>query len=279
MKRRFLVLATILSGIAAALAQQQQMPQPPRDSGQGITPAYEGYFENPDGSLSILFGYYNRNLKQTFDIPVGAENRIEPGGPDRGQPTHFVTGRQWGLFTVSVPKEFNQKLTWTLTANGKTATVPANLDPLYLLAPFQDATNNTPPFIGFAAAGPFVNGPVGHSTKLQTTLPNPARIELWLAEDAVSRRAAATPVTVTLNKYRGPGTVAFTPQRPPATKAEFKGPGGAKFTGQATATASFSEPGEYILHVVANDATGAGGGGFQCCWSNAQIHVSVSSSR
>jgi len=49
----------------------------------------------------------------------------------------------------------------------------------------------------------------------------------------------------------------------------------AVFTGKTTTTATFSEPGEYTLRVVANDWSGDGGRGFQCCWSNAQVRVSV----
>jgi hypothetical protein len=56
---------------------------------------------------------------------------------------------------------------------------------------------------------------------------------------------------------------------------DFKGPEGTVFTGKATTSASFDEPGEYVLHVVANDWSGEGGRGFQCCWSNAQMNVSV----
>ena len=69
-------------------------------------------------------------------MPIGPDNRIEPGGPDFGQPTHFLSGRQWGMFAISVPKDFGtKKLTWTLTANGHTSTVhvldqPAVLDRL-----------------------------------------------------------------------------------------------------------------------------------------------------
>ena len=76
--------------------------EPAHNSGQSVTGAYEGWFKNPDGSFSLLFGYYNRNLKQDMDIPVGPDNRIEPGGPDRGQPTHFLPNRQWGMFTITV---------------------------------------------------------------------------------------------------------------------------------------------------------------------------------
>src|SRR5271163_2562804 len=119
----FLAAGVVLSS-ALSFAQQQLRVEPAHDSGQSITPAYEGYFENPDGSLSIMFGYFNRNLKQNLDVPAGPDNRIEPGGPDRGQPTYFLGARQWGVFTVTVPKGFNDKLTWTLTANGKTSEVP-----------------------------------------------------------------------------------------------------------------------------------------------------------
>jgi hypothetical protein len=280
MKRHVNFLVGAMLCCALLRAQQQLTPEPPHDSGQGITAAYEGYFENPDGSLSILFGYYNRNLKQEFDIPPGPDNRIDPGGPDRGQPTHFLLGRQWGVFTVTVPKGFNQKFTWTLTANGKTTSVPANMNPLYLLAPFKDATGDTPPFIGFSEAGPFVQGPAGQSISVKTTWPNPAPLMFWVADDANvapgQRRPSTLPVTVTFSKFRGPGLVTLTPERPQVEKAEFKAPPIATFTGKVTASATFSEPGEYILRVVANDWTGVGGAGFQCCWTNAQIKVYVS---
>ena len=45
--------------------------------------------------------------------------------------------------------------------------------------------------------------------------------------------------------------------------------------GKTTVTATFSEPGDYLLRVQANDSTGEGGGGFQCCWTNAHVKVAV----
>src|SRR5579871_5887968 len=126
-----------------------QVPmEPPHSSGQSVTAAFEGWYQNPDGSANILIGYYNRNMKEALDIPIGPNNRIEPGGPDRGQPTHFLPGRQWGVFTITVPKDFgSQELTWTLTANGMTTSVPLNLKPLWEIEPFKDATDNTPPVL------------------------------------------------------------------------------------------------------------------------------------
>ena len=53
---------------------------------------------------------------------MGPNNSIEPGGPDRGQPTFFYTRTQRNLFTVNVPKGWpaTKEVIWTLTANGKT---------------------------------------------------------------------------------------------------------------------------------------------------------------
>jgi hypothetical protein len=266
-------------------AQQQVYIEPPHDSGQGVTPAYEGWFPNADGSFSILFGYYNRNLKEELDIPIGSNNRIEPGGPDQGQPTHFLTRRRWGIFTITVPKDFGgKKLTWTVIANGKTAEVPVGLDTLWELNPFQDATGNTPPFIGFEQSGPFVQGPRGHTLELSGTVSNPVPLTLWVADDASVIPGATRPrtpaVTLTWSKFRGPGAVTFANERPMIENAEVKGveiKGQEKpaFSGKASTTATFSEPGEYVLNVVANDWTGDGGRGFQCCWSNAKVKVSV----
>jgi hypothetical protein len=271
--------AAILS--ASFLGAQQLPIEPLHDSGQGITGAYEGWFRNPDGSFNLLFGYYNRNTKESVDIPVGPNNRMEPGGPDRGQPTHFLPRRQWGVFTVTVPKDFGdqQKITWTLVANGKPTEVPASLNPLWELSPFVDATNNTPPYIGFQEAGPFVQGPKGHGTMLTTTLSDPVELKLWVADDAAISAGAARPrspvVTLSWSKFRGPGEVTFEHARPAVQSMEFAKPPNAVFGGKATTTATFSEPGEYILRVVANDWSGDGGRGFQCCWTNAQVKVMV----
>ena len=103
-------------------------------SGQSLEPAYEGWWENPDGSFTLFFGYMNTNWLQEFDIPVGPNNRFEPGNPDVGQPTHFYPRRNPFLFTIQVPKDFGTKeITWTLTANGQTRTTYASLKTDYLI--------------------------------------------------------------------------------------------------------------------------------------------------
>lgn len=281
MRRLALAIALVMAIGAALVFAQQTIPVgPPHDSGERVTAAYEGWFANPDGSFSMLFGYFNQNFKEEPDIPIGPDNRIEPGGPDQGQPTHFLTRRRWGVFTVTVPTDFGtKKLTWTIVANGKQTQIPARLDPLWLVSPFKDASNNTPPFIAFSEEGPFVQGPRGQSTSVSAHLSEAVTLNVWVADDANVAPGATPPktppVTVSWSKFRGPGSVIFSSDRPAVEKIDFNAPEGTVFTGKASTTASFDQGGEYVLHVAANDWSGEGGRGFQCCWTNAQVHVSV----
>lgn len=264
--------------VTSALLCAQQLPMEPlHDSGQSVTGAFEGWFKNSDGSFSLLLGYFNRNLKEEIDIPIGANNKIEPGGPDQGQPTHFLPRRQWGVFTVKVPKDFGTgKLTWTLVAHQKTTVIPMSLDPLWEVSPFSEVgMGNTPPVISFPDGGPSVQGPLGLGPALTATVANPLALTVWVSDDAKTFPGAKPPrippVLLSWSKYRGPGTVTFAKDKPQVEKAEGKDP----FDGRATTTATFSEPGDYVLLVVANDWSGEGGRGFQCCWSTAHVKVTV----
>jgi hypothetical protein len=103
-------------------------------SGQVVSPAYEGWRYNEDGSVTMLFGYMNANWLQEFDVPIGPDNNIEPGGPDQGQPTHFYPRRNPFLFTIRAPKDLGTKeLIWTLTTNGKTEHAYASLKNDYMI--------------------------------------------------------------------------------------------------------------------------------------------------
>lgn len=90
--------------------------------GQAVQPVFEGWSHAPDGSFNLHFGYLNRNYVEQPTVPVGPNNNIEPGGPDRGQPTYFYSRTHRNLFTVNVPKDWDKKreVVWTVTVNGKT---------------------------------------------------------------------------------------------------------------------------------------------------------------
>src|SRR5262249_36471774 len=170
---------------SAALMWGQPLPlEPAHQSGASVTGAFEGWFKNPDGSFSLLLGYYNRNRLQELDIPIGPDNRIEPGGPDRGQPTHFLPGRGWGMFAVNVPADFGEKrITWTLVANGKPTIIPAHLKPDYEISPFSEAAvGNTPPVLSFEEKGAAVQGPRGLTVERTTRLGNPLTLTVWVSD-------------------------------------------------------------------------------------------------
>src|SRR5947207_13187493 len=140
-----MVLAAL--GAASILLAQQPADEPAKAFGSGITGSFEGWFDNTDGSRSFLVGYLNRNRALEVDVPIGADNRIEPGGPDMGQPTHFLPGRQTGMFVVTVPKSFSKddRLTWTITVNGQTNVIPLHLVPEYVINPMEEASVHNPP--------------------------------------------------------------------------------------------------------------------------------------
>jgi hypothetical protein len=278
-------LMLLIALASGGLASGQGAPlEPFHNSGQGITGAFEGWFPNEDGTYSLLVGYFNRNVQESADIPVGPDNQIEPGGPDQGQPTHFLPGRAWGLFTITVPADFGDKhLTWTIVAHGQTSVIPLNINALWRLEPFLDATGDTPPYLGFSEDGPFVNGPRGQTKSLTTTVKTPLSLTLWIADDDkdplredLQKSSRYAPVKVRWIMFRGTGGVEFDDDAPPVARAELKsGPPGTSFTGKVRTIVNFSEPGEYILNLQAQDSTGGGPAGRQCCWSNAKVKVLV----
>lgn len=127
-----LVLSIVVSSSPVS-AQGTQVPLA-YTRGQNISPAYEGWVANEDGSFSFLFGYMNRNWEEELHIPVGPHNTFSGGIPDRGQPTHFQPRRNRFTFEVRVPADFgDQELVWTLTSNGVTEHAYASLRPDYVL--------------------------------------------------------------------------------------------------------------------------------------------------
>ena len=281
------LVATACLATGTQVAARQLAMEPLKDAGQNIYPAFEGWYQNEDGSYTLLIGYYNRNKKQTLDIPIGPENRIEPGGPDQGQPTHFVVGRGWGTIAIKVPKDFgDKKLTWTLTANGKTVSVPFGITKGYQIEPYLDAAmGNKPPVIKFTEKSEALTGPpkLAAAAVVSGAVGEAVTLSYWVTDDGheetpTGGSAAAPPpagaagaagpprrprVSTTLTKYRGPGTITFADATPTIEKDK------------VTTTATFSMPGEYWIRIEGNDASGVGGGGFQCCWTTAYIKATI----
>ena len=275
-RRRFLALLVLLAAATVArtgVSLHAQIVAMRHANGQNVTPVFEGWYRNADGTVTISFGYLNRNYEEQLDIPVGPNNRIDPQPLDQGQPTHFLPRRQFGIFTVVVPKDFGDRtITWTLTANGGTASIAASLKPMWEIGALKDSTaGNTPPVVRFDPNGPSGQGPRGVSSAMSAPAHAGLPLSVWVTDDGVVslQQAGRGPrLKLTWSHFRGAGQVVFDDARPSV---------GAD--GKALTTATFSTPGEYVLRLLANDYSGDGGGGTQCCWTNGYVKVTVAPQR
>ncbi len=272
-----LMLALAAPGRAAA----QGNPDPfgfKFNTGQSVQPIFEGWAKNPDGTFAMYFGYLNRNYVETPEIPVGPENKIEPGAPDSGQPTFFYSRIRRKAFSVTVPKDWGKKeLTWTVTAHGVTEKAVAWLQPEWEIDPVyggktrtEESLKNTPPAMTLEVP----------STVM---LPNKLTLTANVKDDGLPkprggapRRAAVgqetppslkplpdqseVPVNVpSIGGGRGRGGPA--PRGLLVNWMVWRGPAAATFAsaavqvtnGKAVTTATFTKPGTYVLRAVAND--------------------------
>jgi hypothetical protein len=279
-----------------------------------VFPSFEGWGAASDGSgYFILLGYKNRNRTQTVEVPIGPDNRIEPGGPDHGQPTVFEPGRQTSVFAIKVPRDFgSQKLTWTLNANGQPAAITFYLNPEYNLDFYKEESNgNEPPRMKFAAAEPMMSGPsAGFVRTLAGTVGQPVPLKLWASDAPATEKNWETIVTAQNRPRPQPlpkdqvaivnGQVigAGAARRPAAAEdppaditvvwKKMRGPGTVTVTPprvplvtrgnrdtvlEAAAAATFSAPGEYVLRAEPIEADDGSDG--LCCVSFANLKVVV----
>jgi hypothetical protein len=243
-------------------------------SGQTVAPAYEGWEENADGTFDLVFGYFNRNLDERLDVPIGPQNEIQPGGPDQGQPTHFLPRRSRFLFRVKVPRDFGDKeIVWTLTTRGKTEKAYATLKPEYVLdnvIVMRDTgffgqhgkdRENKPPTVRIEGE-PHRMGKVGEPIMLVAVAHDDGIPPPKAAPSLLPARATAVGLRVAWFVYRGPGKdVTFSPEQF-KTYPDYRGnspwtpgwmPPPVPADGRFPVAATFSAPGEYVLRVMAHD--------------------------
>jgi hypothetical protein len=278
---RLPVLLSVVVLAVGSLSAGQNVQPPPIEvgpitvsSGLNVVPAFEGWEKNSDGSFNLVFGYLNRNYDELLDIPIGPNNSIEPGGPDRGQPTHFYPRRSRFVFRVKVPKDWGTKdVVWTLNVRGKSEKAYGSLLPVEIIDPeviganFTGSTtydeNNKPPTVS-------VEGPDRRTVKVGQPL---TLVAIGRDDDGNPKpkaapqsrppgRRSAMGLRVLWSQYRGAGKVVFDPPQAltysdPRSDLSPWTPGWApppvppdhRFESKAT----FSSPGTYVLRVVAHD--------------------------
>jgi hypothetical protein len=240
------------------------------NSGQTIQPVFDGWTKNPDGSYDFHFGYLNRNYAEELHVPIGPDNSVEPSGPDRGQPTYFLTRFNLRAFTVTVPKDWGKKeVVWTVTTRHKTERAVGWLQPeweiennprgaspnipnepptlvvssaprvslpamLTLTATVTD--DGQPPLAKGRRGGTSENPPAFHFPQPTPSAPtNVPQVERARPPTVAGRVSLAWIV------WRGPAGVRFDPAVSAADK------------GQVVVTATFSKPGDYVLRARASD--------------------------
>ena len=271
-----------LAGPFPLAAQNSRIPSPLnenplRPGGQNVIPVYDGWWENPEGSYTLCFGYFNLNTEQSLDIPLGPENRIEPSQFDGMQPTHFdpvpaptLTSRyrhHWCVFSVTVPDDFGRGdvVIWTLTSQGdELAATGALVQPYVLDEPTSLGRSAVAPFLRLEEDGPGLQGRRGlWSGPRSVRVNEPLLLSAWIQH--------AEPGTwLGWTKHQGPGEVTFAEPEIRVNVAE----------GAAMTTASFSQPGSYVVRVQAiNDVESSRnptyGFEFHCCWTNGYVRVDV----
>jgi hypothetical protein len=182
------------------------------------------------------------------------------------------------VFAVTVPADFgDRRVVWTLVVRGDTLSVPGSLKQGWEIDALagEAGAGNTPPLLRFARAAAAGAGPGGVAAgPLTVAAGAPLVLTVWATDDGRARTSIVSggrqgvPVTLTWFKHRGPGAVTFA-EPSPAVGAD---------DGMASTTATFAVPGEYVLRVRANDASGvASAGHAQCCWTNGFVKVTVTS--
>jgi hypothetical protein len=283
-----ILTAVVLAGGALLGAQGvRPLAHVPPD-GQRVAPFFDGWYENPDGTVTLSFGYSNINRTDTIEIPLGPDNFITPKEYDGRQPTSFTPvvaeqaeaaavnarDRERGVFTVTLPAG-GADVVWTLRYRGQSFSVPgrAKLGAYRLMWPM--AMGSIPPQLRFRQGGPAGRGPVGIQADPATTaVGKPLPLAIWINDDSVREKdpvpvtAKREPRAMTVNWYKhtGPGQVTFSKSREQFAQLE----------ATATTEARFAQPGEYVIRVRADNFgrldTSPGN---QCCWTNGYLRVTV----
>jgi hypothetical protein len=307
----------LCSAVAAPAALEAQGPegrwplQPRSGIGRVVAPFLEGWYVNPDQTISYSFGYLNLN-DSTVEIPVGEGNSIEPAQFNGMQPTVFLPGRHRGMFAVTVPASMREDdIWWTITnPNGEVTKVPGRTSWTAYMLDWNPRPHGTlPPTVSFEGGqrglgGPGT-GPIGVMAERTVTTSVGAPTTVSVNVRDISERDLTDPrfreptsLRVVWTKYQGPvgGRVEFTRHEStpiPEVSEGGRGGGGGGGGGAASragpetimvpsgegtvrVVATFSQPGEYMLNAqVDNWRSPDSSSGDQCCWSNGYVRVTV----
>ena len=262
-----------------SLAAAQLPLQPARDAGQSVTAAFEGWYQNPGRHLHAA----GRLLQSQHQADARHSRRTEQ--PHRARRPRLRAAHALpaaaavGRLTIKVPEGFRRQAT--------------HLDHRRQRPDHHAADRRDQGLPDRAVQG----SRAGQRAAEDSVRSEGAGVSRG-RRSALARRSTGTvgqPVTLERHRHRrradndpdliadsveaaadqrvrGASTAAsatsrFASARPSVDK-----------DGKVTTTATFSQPGDYILRAQVNDRSGEGGGGFQCCWTNAHVKVTITGS-
>ncbi len=245
------------------------------DRGQPLIPIFEGWYPNEVGTHDLSFSYMNLNFGETFHIPIGPDNFLEPSQYNGMQPTFFMPApprgregeqrhyRHQAVFTVRLAPGWDpaQDVVWTLRYDGKTVKVPGRIR----VETYR--VENLEAFTSAPAASVVRLSPSGVEGRGRS---GPVQSEPLRARVGVPIELAATVQPLNQERHlvfwfdhQGPAAVSFEPQQ-----AQVAGEGG-----ETRTRATFAEPGEYMVRITALQTLSALVQ--HCCYTNGYVRVTV----
>ncbi|MEX0964453.1 MAG: hypothetical protein WDZ52_10500 [Pseudohongiellaceae bacterium] len=293
----FLLMGLIAAPLYAQLpAHLRDYPLTQRKaSGDVIAPFFDGWIKNDDGSVTMVYGFMNRNRKEVVDIPLGQNNYIEPAQFDGAQPTHFpvynrggfVGIRERGAFAVTVPADMaNTEVVWTLNHAGHSYSIPGRAtSTAYEMSRSERALGSLSPAIRFKMDGPESTDREGiYAPKVTTTVAAPVTLSAFVQDRGERRgyevKSLFFPVGTEWIMHQGPAAPSF--DKAAVTGRDRGESGNESMSGsgdwsETKTQVTFAEPGEYVIRLrVDNFMAPDSQFDNHCCWSNAYVPVSVS---
>ena len=262
-------------------------------SGDLVAPFFDGWIDNGDGSVTMVFGFMNRNTDEIVDIPLGPNNYIRPVQFDGAQPTHFPVYRRFGLtgirergaFAVTVPAGMaGTEVVWTLSHAGHSYSIPGRaVSVAYEMSSDPRALGSLNPAIRFTRGGPEASGREGiMGPRVTASVGTPVTLSAFV-QDLGERGQYDVDSLYQLGTewimHQGPsvpefGNAAMTGRAREAAAGE-----GAMISSgwnEITTQATFMEPGDYVIRLrVDNFAAPDSAMDNQCCWTNGYVPVTV----
>ncbi len=296
----------LLAGLVAA-PLFAQLPEHLRDyplatrgaTGESVAPMFNGWIQNEDGSVTMIFGFANLNREAIVDVPLGPNNKIEPAQFDGVQPTHFpvyqrrgfVGLQERGSFAIRVPADMaDEDIVWTLSSGGKTYSVPGRTSSIaYEMSDGERALGSLKPAVRFNINGPEASSPVGlYAQRITTSVGDPVTLTAYVQDRGVRQAYPENemmfyPLGTEWIMHQGPEGA-----RPEFSEARITGRQRAEGGGESSSSsgsndwtevstqATFSEPGDYVIRLRVDNFE-APDSQFDnvCCWSNGYVPVTV----